>query len=107
MDWRRVLVDEMASVEKIESDLDRLIERRAKQNEAENAREMMWKASVRKYHARLETERLWERLSWHRAMLEAHSRNFEELMRRHRVGIRLVEEALGLPISEEAKGDAA
>ena len=85
-------------------ELDTLIERRAKQNEAENAREMMWKASVRRHHDRLRQERLWERAGYHRAMLEAHTRNFEELMRRHRVGLRACEEALGITSTE---GDAA
>ncbi len=81
--------------------IDALIERRATQNEKVNAEEMMWKESVRKYRARLDRERLLDRLGWHRAMLEAHTKSFEDLMRRHRVGLRLCEEALGLPSGEE------
>ncbi len=76
--------------------IDALIVRRATQTAAENEREELWRASVRKHHAKLRTERLHDRLAWHQAMLESHTRNFEELMRRHRVGIRLVEEALGI-----------
>lgn len=101
------MIDEVASIEAAEASIDAFIERRTKQNEAENAREMMWKASVRRHHDRLRQERLHDRLAWHRAMLEAHTRNFEELLRRHRVGLRACEEALGLPRSEEAEGDAA
>jgi Mn-dependent DtxR family transcriptional regulator len=99
------VLDEVASIEAAEASIDAFIDRRAKQNEKVNAEEMVWKASVRKYHAKLDTERLWEHHGYHRAMLDAHTRNFEEILRRHRVGLRLCEEALGLPISEET-GDA-
>lgn len=98
------MIDGVARGELVEGDLDRLIERRAKQNEAENARAELWQASVRKYHARLDRERMHDRLAWHRAQLERHTATFEELLRRHRVGIKLVEQALGVPTKE---GDAA
>ncbi len=87
---------DVAKVEKIEGDLNALIERRATQNAAENEREELWRASVRRHHDKLRTERLRDRLAYHSAMIESHSKNFEELLRRHRVGIRLVEEALGI-----------
>jgi hypothetical protein len=99
----RSLIEEVASLEAASAQIDAFIDRRARHNEAENAREMMWKASVRKHHDRLRTERLHDRLAYHRAMLEAHTANFEYLMRRHRVGLRLCEEALGIA-SEETKG---
>ena len=93
--------------EVVEKELDALITRRALKMSPEQERvEELWKASVRKHHDRLRQERLRERLGWHRAQLERHTATFEELMRRHRVGLRLCEEALGLPISEE-RGDAA
>ncbi len=79
-----------------EAQLNARIERRATQNAAENAREELWRASVRRHHDKLRTERLLQRLDYHRMMLESHARNFEELMRRHRVGLRLCEEALGI-----------
>ncbi len=101
------MIDEVASIEKVEAELNGFIERRAKQNEKANAEEMMWKASVRKHHAKLDRERLLDRLGWHRAMLEAHTETFERLLKKHRTGLRSCEEALGLPISEETKGDAA
>ncbi len=93
---RNTLIDEVASIEKVEAELNGFIERRAKGNAAENAREMMWKASVRKHHAKLDRERLLDRLAYHEEQLVRHTRTFEELLRRHRVGLRLCEEALGI-----------
>lgn len=101
------MLDEVASIEAAEHQINAFIERRAGQNDKANLEEMMWKESTRKHNAKLRTERLMDRLGWHRAMIEAHTRTFEELLRRHRVGLRLCEEALGLPISEETKGEAA
>ncbi|MDP9458196.1 MAG: hypothetical protein M3Q60_21020 [Actinomycetota bacterium] len=95
------MIDEVAQAEKVEAELSAFIDRRAKHNDKANAEEMVWKASVRKHHDKLRTERLLDRLAWHRAMLEAHTRNFEELMRRHRVGLRLCEEALGIAAGDE------
>lgn len=94
------MIDELASIEAAEASIDSFIERRAKGNAAENAREMMWKESVRKHHTRRREERLRERAAYHAAMLESHSRSFEEIMRRHRVGLRLCEEALGIASEE-------
>ncbi len=85
--------------------IDALIERRSRGVDPDE-REELWKESVRRYHVRHREERLRERLLYHQSMLESHSKNFEELLRRHRVGLRLCEEALGLPISEETKGAA-
>ncbi|MDP8951033.1 MAG: hypothetical protein M3N18_02145 [Actinomycetota bacterium] len=67
-------------------------------------REELWKASVRRYHARLREARLRERLAFHQAQLEAHSATFEDLLRRHRVGIRLVEQELGINLGEGGGG---
>ena len=74
--------------------LDALIERRSRGVDPDE-KEELWKASVRKYNVRHREDRLRERLRYHEAMLEAHTRSFEEILRRHRVGIRLVEQALG------------
>ncbi len=93
-DEGRVL--DVAKVEQIEGDLNALIERRATQRDKANAEADLWAMSERRHHARLREERLRDRLAYHRAMLEAHTRNFEELLRRHRVGLRLCEEALGI-----------
>jgi hypothetical protein len=93
-DEGRVL--DVARVEKIEGDLNALIKRRGTQRDKANAEADLWAMSERRHHARLREERLRDRLAYHRAMLEAHTRNFEELLRRHRVGLRLCEEALGI-----------
>ena len=79
--------------------LDALIERRSRGVDPDE-KEELWQASVRKYHARLDKERLHDRLAWHRAQLERHTATFEKLLRRHRVGLRLCEEALGITTSE-------
>ena len=83
--------------------LDALIERRSRRVDPDE-KEELWKESVRKYRARHREERLRERLRYHEAMLEAHTRSFDEILRHHRVGLRLCEEALGMT-SEE--GDSA
>ncbi len=94
------MLDEVASIEAAESQLNAFIERRAKGNAAENAREMMWKASVRRHHNKLRTERLYDRLAYHEEQLVRHTKTFEALLKKHRVGIRLVEEALGITNEE-------
>ncbi len=90
------MLDEVANVEAVEADLNRFIERRARHNNEANTAEMMWKASARKHHDKLRTERLLQRLDYHRSQLEAHTATFERLIRRHKSGLRLVEEALGI-----------
>ena len=94
---------DVANIEAAEASIDAFIERRARQNAAENALEEMWKESVRKYNARHREERIWERLRYHEAMLRAHSHNFEALLKRHRVGLRLCEEALGITRNERTQ----
>ena len=84
--------------------LDALIERRSRGVDPDE-KEELWVESVRKYRTRHREDRLRERAAYHEAMLEAHTRNFEEILRRHRVGLRLCEEALG--IAGEGGGTAA
>ncbi len=95
-DERGGSIDTVGSIEAAEASIDAFIQRRAKGNAAENAREMMWKASVRKHHAKLDRERLLDRLAYHEEMLRSHSETFEALLKKHRVGIRLVEAELGI-----------
>ena len=64
----------------------------------------MWRASEERQAARERWERLWARHGYHRAMIDAHTANFEALLRRHRVGLRLCEDALGITTDE---GEAA
>ena len=84
-------------------ELDALIERRSSGADLDE-KEELWKESVRRYHARHREERLRERAAYHAMMLESHAKTFETLLRRHRVGLRLCEEALGIAGKE---GDAA
>ncbi len=101
---RNALIDEVLRGEIVEGDLDRLIERRAlKMNPEQQRIEDGWVESTRKYNARHREQRLWERLDYHRSQLEAHTATFERLIMRHKSGLRLVEEALGI----ESKGDSA
>ncbi len=97
-DEGRVL--DVAKVEKVEAELNAFITKRATQRDKANAEADLWAMSERRHRARLREERLRERLTWHQAMLEAHTKNYEEILRRHRVGLRLCEEALGIAVDE-------
>lgn len=59
--------------------LDQLIDKRARGNEAENAREMIWKDSVRRFQARRREQRRWQWIRHHEHMCELH----EDLAREH------------------------
>ncbi|MDP9458161.1 MAG: hypothetical protein M3Q60_20845 [Actinomycetota bacterium] len=97
---------DVAKIEKAEAELNAFITKRATQRDKANAEADLWAMSERRHRARLREAALRQRLAYHEAMLRAHSENFEELMKRHRVGLRLCEEALGLPISEKTGGAA-
>ena len=89
----------------VEKKLDVLITRRAlKMNPEQRRIEDGWAESTREYNARHREAALRQRLEWHEEQLVRHTRTFEELLRRHRVGLRLCEEALGIAGKE---GDAA
>jgi hypothetical protein len=96
-------VDLYAAEHQLNAYLDRAAakvgEARAGQQRA-NDLEAFWRASERAHERKLRTERLHERLGYHRAMIESHTRNFEELLRRHRTGLRLVEQELGITTNE-------
>jgi hypothetical protein len=95
-------MSEPVRVKLAESEIDSFITKRATQRDKANAEEMMWKASVKKHNDKLRTERLWDRLDYHRSQLEAHTATFERLIRRHKSGLRLVEEELGIAGDEGA-----
>ena len=100
------MLEDFARGEMAEQQIEAFIERRAlKMNPEQQRIEDGWAESTRKYNARYREACLWERLHYHQAMLDAHTRNFEELLRRHRVGLRLVEQALGMT-SEEGESAA-
>lgn len=94
------MIDEVTSIEKVEAELSAFIDRRARQNNKANLEEMAWKDSVRKHNARLEAERLRDLLAYHRQQLKNHTRTFESLLLRHRVGLRACQEALGIAEGE-------
>ncbi len=100
----RNLLDDVASAEAIEADLDRFIERRAREAKdghsrvnAEAAAERMAGASrARRYREAL----LRQKLDYHRQQLEAHTRTFTRLLERHKGALRLVEAELGITTNE-------
>lgn len=96
---------DVANIERAEADLNRFIERRAKQASSANAEEDLWKASARRHDARLREERLWARRDFHEQMLQSHTASFLRLIRRHKSGLRLCERELGIAATNE--GDAA
>lgn len=86
-------------LEKASAQLDEFIERRAQGRtgwDAANERARLQEESVARHHTKQRQAALWDRLHYHREMLDKHTRTFETLIRRHRVGLRLVEDALGL-----------
>ncbi len=87
---------DVARIEKAEAELSAFIDRRATQREKANAEVTLWTMSERRHRARLREAALRQRLAYHEEQLVRHTRTFEELLRRHRVGVRLVEEALGI-----------
>ena len=83
------------------TDLDRLIERRSRKEPDPDELEPSYAESVRRYNARRRDERLWERLRYHEAMLEAHARTFREILDRHRTGRERCEAMLGIGENHE------
>ncbi len=99
------MLEDVVRGEMAERELDAFIERRAlKMNPKQQRIEDGWAESVRKYNARDREQCLRERAAYHQVMLETHTRTFEELLKRHRAGLRLCEEALGI---ESQGGNAA
>ena len=89
--------------EMAEQQIDAFIERRAlKMNPEQQRIEDGWAESTRRYNARHREAVLRQRLEWHQEQLVRYTRTFEELLR-HRIGLRLCEEALGI-VGEERIG---
>ncbi len=101
------LIDEVAKVEAAEASIDAFIERRAHDMSSANAEAALDRAQAESRRRRYREAVLRQRLEFHEEQLVRHTRTFERLLDRHRSGLRLCEEALGLPISEQTKGDAA
>lgn len=78
------------------TDLDKLIDRRSSSNPDPDELEPSYAESVRRFHARHRNEDLWERLRYHEAMLESHTRTFMQLLDKHRAGVSSCEAKLGI-----------
>ncbi len=98
------MIDEVANIEKVEADLDRFIERRAREakdghsrvNAEAAAERMAAESRARRYREAL----LRQKLDYHRQQLEAHTRTFSRLLERHKGALRLVEAELGITTNE-------
>jgi hypothetical protein len=80
----------------VATDIDRLIERRSDATPDPDILEASYVESVRRFNARRRNEDLWDRLRYHEAMLEAHTRTFMQLLDRHKAGRERCEEMLGI-----------
>lgn len=96
-----MVIDEVANLERIESDLDRLIERRATDTNRANAEALAEKLARESRERKYREAVLWQRLDFHREQLVRHTRTFERLLERHKGALRLVETELGIPTTEE------
>ena len=76
--------------------LDRLIERRAPKEPDLDELEPSYMESVRRFNARRRHEALWDRLRYHEAMLQSHTRTFQEILDKHRAGRERCEDLLGI-----------
>ena len=94
------MIDEVTNIEKVEADLNRFIERRAKgadhANEAAALERLQAESRARRYREAV----LWQKLDFHRLQLETHTRTFTRLLERHKGALRLVEAELGITTDE-------
>ncbi len=97
------LIDEILRGEIVESDLKRLIERRAKGSEQANEAAALERFQAESRERRYREAVLRQKLDYHRGQLEAHTRTFTRLLERHKGALRLVEQALGITSDEERK----
>jgi hypothetical protein len=101
------LIDEVASVEKIEAGLNELIERRARGaktgRERANAEadwdRMRAESRARRYRQAV----LQQRADFHAAQIANHTETFTRLLERHTRALRACEEELGITTDEERK----
>lgn len=77
-------------------ELTRMIERRASSDPDPDEMEESYVASVRRFNARRRHEALWDRLHYHEAMMEAHTKTFMQLLDKHKAGRERCEELLGI-----------
>lgn len=87
--------------EAAEKQLGAFIAHRSRREPDPDELEPSYAASVRGSGGRRRDEALWDRLRWHEAMLEAHSRTFEQILDKHKAGRERCERMLGIQQSEE------
>ncbi len=91
---------DLGRVEAIEADLDRFIERRAREakdgHSRVNAEAAAERMAAESRNRRYRQAVLHQRLQFHEEQIHRHTATFERLIRRHKSGLRLVEEALGI-----------
>lgn len=100
------MIDEVLRGEAIESDLNKLIEKRATDMSLANAEDAAEKLAARSRARRYREALLWQRLDYHRSQLDSHTRTFTRLLERHKGALRLVEAELGITTTNEGE-DAA
>jgi hypothetical protein len=80
----------------VESELTRMIERRASKEPDPDELEPSYAESVRRYHDRERQEHLWQRLRFHERQIQNHTATFTEILDRHKAGRARCEELLGI-----------
>ncbi len=100
------MIDEVLRGEAIESDLNKLIEKRATDMNRANAEDAAEKLASRSRARRYREAVLLQKLDYHRAQLESHTRTFTRLLERHKGALSLVEAELGITSNDEGE-DAA
>ncbi len=91
---------DVAKVEQIEGDLDRLIERRDDGTNRANAEAALERAQAESRNRWYREAFLWQKLDYHRQQLESHTRTFTRLLERHKGALKLVEAELGINTNE-------
>ncbi len=101
------MLEDVVRGEMAEKELDAFIERRAKQNDKANAEAAAERMASASRNRRYRQAVLHQRLQFHEEQIHRHTATFERLIRRHRVGLRLCQEALGLLITNDEGENAA
>jgi hypothetical protein len=95
--------EEAAKIAAASLQIDALVERRATQNERANAEADWDRMRAESRARRYRQAALRQRADFHAEQIQRHTATFNRLIHKHRVGLALCEEALGI----KNKGDAA
>lgn len=94
------LVD-VEAAERVESELDQFIEKRAREAKDANAIEAAYAASVRRFHKARHDRNAWSWYHFHSEQLRRHAATFEALTARHKIEVDRFAQILGLDEVEE------